>query len=160
MNKISQLSFFVFLLMLVGCQDSKTDLKSISDQDIKQNLTGYWKISEVERPEFNDIREYKFSNTAEYIEVDSQLHGFRIKLEPKLDSTYKTSSKPEKFIINRKNDSIQMRYETPIQDSWTETLVNLKKDQFTVENERGFLYTYKRFESLKKELEQHEEMEE
>lgn len=41
-------------------------------------------------------------------------------------------------------------------DQWKEQLLDTQKEQFTVKNERGITYTYSRFESLKKELENHE----
>lgn len=151
-SKFISLGLIGFVLFLSSCNKTNTRL---SDREIQQTLSGYWKIDQVERPEFNDIREYKFSTYAEYIEVDDNMEGFRIKLQPQLDSTYQKTSNAEKFKIKREQDSIRFYYETPM-DSWKETLLSLDKDRFSVENERGFIYTYKRFESLKKELEAHE----
>jgi|SRR5690625_70797 len=150
-NHLFIFSFFLLLILNIGCEKAT----KISDEEIIKNLNGYWKIEKVDRPEFNDIREYKFSNYADYIEVYPNMDGFRIKLQPQLDSTYKRTSNAETFVIKRENDSIRMHYSTPM-DEWTETLISLNKDQFTVQNERGFKYTYKRFESLIKELESHE----
>ncbi len=151
-KKILFSGLILIAFLSFSCKDNTQNL---SDEDIVENLNGYWKIDKVERAEFNDIREYKFSTYAEYIEVDSNLEGFRIKLQPQLDSTFKKSSNPENLVIKKENDSLHMHYETPL-DEWKETLISLDKDEFSVENERGFVYTYKRFESLKKELEAHE----
>jgi|GEM_PF-487678 len=151
-NNILFSGLILVLLISFSC---KEEAQNLNDEEIVENLNGYWKIDQVERDEFNDIREYKFSTYAEYIEVDSNLEGFRIKLQPQLDSTFKKSSNPENLIIKRENDSLRMYYETPL-DEWKETLISLNKDEFSVENERGFVYTYKRFESLKKELDAHE----
>ena len=151
-KKIIFSGLILIAFLSFSCKDNTQNL---SEDDVVENLNGYWKIDKVERSEFNDIREYKFSTYAEYIEVDSTLEGFRIKLQPQLDSTFKKSSNPETLVIKKENDSLRMHYETPL-DEWTETLIALEKDKFSVENERGFVYTYKRFESLKKELEAHE----
>lgn len=150
-NRLTYIGFLSILFLFIACNNPQ----KISDEEIMQNLNGYWKIEKVERPEFNDVKEYKFSNYAEYIELYPDLNGFRIKLLPQLDSTFKRSSNAETFVIKRENDSIRMQYKTPM-DEWTETLISLSKNAFTVQNQRGFTYTYKRFESLAKELEDHE----
>lgn len=139
------------LILFMACNNSQ----QISDEEMIKNLNGYWKIEKVERPQFNDIKEYKFSNYAEYIELYPDMEGFRVKLQPQLDSTFKRSSNAETFVVKREKDSIKMHYKTPM-DEWTETLVSLEKDEFSVRNKKGFTYTYKRFESLAKELENHE----
>lgn len=152
-NNFVKLSLVFGLLFLAfSCSEKKLNL---SDEEIRENLTGYWKIDEVDRPEFNDIRTYKFSTYAEYIEIDEDMSGYRIKLQPQLDSTYHVTTNEENFKIERVNDSIKMHYQTPM-DNWTETLLTLSKQEFSVVNERGFIYKYKRFESLKKELDAHE----
>src|SRR5690625_1816929 len=150
-NTLTPVALLSLLFLFISCNNSQ----EISDEEIIQNLNGYWKIHKVERPQFNDIKEYQFSNSAEYIELYPDLEGFRIKLQPQLDSTFKRSSKAETFAIKRENDSIKMHYKTPM-DQWTETLISLDKDEFSVQNQQGFTYTYKRFESLAKELENHE----
>lgn len=151
MKKIFSICLLGLVFFAIACNNKA----EISDEEILQNLNGYWKIDQVERPEFNDIREYKFSNYAEYIEVYPTMEGFRIKLQPQLDSTFKRTSNAETFAIKRVNDSIQMHYQTSM-DEWKETLTSLGKDEFTVVNDRGFIYKYKRFESLVKELKEHE----
>lgn len=151
--KTKLFSFVALMIVVISCGKKPAE---ITDQEILENLNGYWKIDQVERPEFNDIREYTFSNYAEYIEVYPDLEGFRIKLQPQLDSTFKRTSNAETFVIKRENDSLRMYYKTQM-DEWKETLIDLEKDQFTVVNERGFKYKYKRFESLLKELNQHEQ---
>lgn len=150
-NTLTPIGLLTLLFLFVACNNTQ----EISDEEMIQNLNGYWKIDKVERPQFNDVKEYDFNNTAEYIELYPDLEGFRIKLQPQLDSTFKKSSKAETFTIKRENDSIKMHYKTPM-DEWTETLISLEKDKFSVQNKKGFTYTYKRFESLAKELGGHE----
>lgn len=129
---------------------------SPSEQEVIQNLNGYWKIHKVKKKGEKEIREYKFSTSIDYIEVDSAGEGYRVKVKPQLDSTFKTTKDAEHFTLEMKEDSLRFQYETPM-DSWTETLISSHENEFKVKNNRGITYTYKRFESLKKELEAHEE---
>ena len=133
---------------MVSCNSSP------SDQDIIKNLTGYWQIDKVKQ-EDGQVRKYKFTNTIDYIQVDSTGAGFRLKGQPQMDSSFKTTKKAEYFQLKREDDSLRFYYKTRM-DHWTETLLSADKDQFTVKNARGMVYTYRRFESLHKELEAHE----
>lgn len=138
--------FLILGFLLLSCQTP-------TDQEVIKNLNGYWKIHAVQQID-GTVKEYSFSTNIDYIEIDSNNEGFRLKVQPQPDSTYITSKKAEHFQVKKENDSLKFYYETPM-DNWTETLLNAKKDEFTVKNERGITYTYKRFKSLQDEFESH-----
>lgn len=146
-NKILFIGTLVIGFLLTGCSSPST-------QDTIEHLNGYWSIHKVKKQD-GKTRQYKVNPMIDYIEIDSTGYGYRIKVEPKIDGSYRTTGDVEHFNIDKENDSIHFHYKTEM-DNWTETLLSIKKDRFTVKNSRGITYTYKRFESLKKELEAHE----
>ena len=125
-----------------------------SNQEQFKQLNGYWSIQKVKQKN-GDIKTYKANPTVDYIEVDSTGKGYRTKVQPKFDGSFKTSATIEKFKLKMENDSLRFHYKTKM-DDWTETVLALDKDKFTVKNKRGLVYTYKRFESLEKQLKAHE----
>lgn len=145
--KTFRLFFFLFIGITLGaCQ-------SPSEKEVISQLNGYWKVTQVKDTE-GQLREYSLSTNIDYIEIDSNHEGFRLKVQPQPDSTFLTTSKAEHFTIKQEEDSLRFYYETTM-DNWKETLVSSKKDQFTVKNEQGITYTYERFKSIQDELESH-----
>jgi|AntDeeMinimDraft_5_1070356.scaffolds.fasta_scaffold00936_2 hypothetical protein len=106
-------------------------------------LNGYWEIKEVKRPDGKN-RDYKFSETVDYIKIDSLNHGIRKKMKATVSGKYKTTPRIERFEVKKEDDSLRLYYKTEM-DDWKETLVQLDKDRFAVRNERGIIYIYQRF---------------
>lgn len=129
----------ICLLCLISCQNTA------KTADL-ENLNGYWEIKKVESP-YGDDRDYQFSETVDYIEIDSLNHGIRKKMKASISGKYKTTPRVERFEIKEKNDSLRFFYNTQM-DDWKETLLRLDKDEFAVRNPRGIIYTYKRFKGF------------
>lgn len=127
--------------------------KTPTPEELVDNLNGFWKIHQVKGPD-GKIKEYKVSTTIDYIEIDSSLRGIRRKVQPQLDSTFVTTNSIEEIEIIYAADSIKIHYKTPVSE-WSEFLISSTEDAFSVKNKQGKVYTYKRFENLKKELEKH-----
>lgn len=142
---IASLIFSIFLV--IGCQTPST-------QEVTKNLKGYWEIYQVKGPDGEIRKVYKVNPAVDYIEIDSNQNGIRIKLQPQFDGKYRTNKNAEHFTINKENDSVRFHYKTEM-DEWTETLIKSDKDEFTVKNNRGMVYTYKRFEGLDEALKAH-----
>src|SRR5690625_1701355 len=139
----------IFSVVLVSCNSS-------THQEKLSQLNGYWEIEKVKEKD-GQVRLYKMNPYMEYIQLDSvEKKGFRIKVKPKFaaDSVGGEMHGAEHFTITQKNDSVYFYYKTDL-DQWKETLLSLKKDKFSVKNNRGITYYYKRFEGLKKALEHH-----
>ncbi|QLG44094.1 lipocalin family protein [Costertonia aggregata] len=107
-----------------------------------QNLNGYWEIEEVTFPN-GDTKDYKVNATIDYIKIDKN-KGFRKKVQPKFDGTYKTSDDAAAFSITEKDAVFLIHYKNGLNE-WSEQLVSVSKNDFSVRTEDGVMYKYKRF---------------
>ena len=101
--------------LLISC-NSTPDLSQI-DQ-----LNGYWEISKVKEENGNE-KEFNFNEHVDYFYLEN-LKGFRQKMQPQFDGSYKTNGAKEKVSVKEENDSIFIYYETS-QDQWKEYLIRL-----------------------------------
>lgn len=116
----------------------------ISKEDLNK-LDGYWEITQVTFPDGN-IKEYKVNTSIDYISIDGD-EGYRKKMQPRLDGTYETSDDAEAFVIVGKENDFSINYKTELSE-WSEKLVKLDDTTFSVLNEEGIRYDYKRFEPI------------
>lgn len=86
------------------------------------------------------------NTTIDYIQLDG-LKGWRKKVSPKFDGTFRTSDDIEEFVILQRNGNFTIRYKTEL-SKWSERLTALDTDTFSVVNEDGKQYDYKRFEPI------------
>lgn len=135
MNRIFLIGY---VLIFFGCS------RGVTKEDLPQ-LNGYWEIEQVVFPDGNK-KEYKVSTTVDYIQLEG-IEGFRKKVSPKFDGTYQTSDDTEAFTISEKDGNFTVNYKTEFSD-WSEKLVALDADTFSVVNEEGLRYDYKRFEPI------------
>ncbi|WP_149276926.1 hypothetical protein [Pareuzebyella sediminis] len=124
------------VILVMGCSDP------ISKEDLK-NLNGYWEITSVTFPN-GETKEYKVSTTVDYFRLEG-LKGFRKKVQPKLDGTFNTSNDAESFTILKKNDYFEFFYKNEL-SAWSEILLDISPNRFSVKNEEGITYSYSRFE--------------
>ncbi len=108
-------------------------------------LNGYWEISEVEFPDGN-TKEYKVNSNVDYFKVEG-LKGYRKKVNPKFDGSFETSDDAEPFTIIEQNDVYSIQYKNNL-SSWEEIIISLSGDHFSLKNEEGTIYHYKRFEPI------------
>ncbi|PWK17677.1 lipocalin family protein [Xanthomarina spongicola] len=108
-----------------------------------EHLEGYWEIEEVILVD-GSKKSYTFNDTVDYIEVSDSLAGFRIKLKPHFDGTFKTSKDSEQFTIKIENDSLNLYYKTPF-DTWKETILLATEEQLKVINKNKAVFLYKKF---------------
>ena len=132
--------YFLLILMLWACNDS-----SVNEKDLHY-LNGYWEISEVEFPD-GSIKEYGMNPSIDFIQLKDD-KGYRKKMKPKFDGTYDTSKDVEGFTISNANETIILRYSTELSE-WEEKLMQLDSVSFSVTNQEGVTYKYKRFEPIK-----------
>ena len=127
-----------FLGLFLGCSSG------VSKDDLKL-LDGYWEITRVTLPN-GTVKEYKVNTNVDYISTDGK-KGYRKKMQPKLDGTYETSDDAEAFVITQNENSFSIDYKTELSE-WSETLVDLDDATFSVKNQEGIQYDYKRFEPI------------
>lgn len=137
----------ILLFLFSACSKMPTE------QDIKNNLNGYWKIAEVEF-ESGKAKGFTYSTTIDYIELEDDLSGYRMKVQPQIDNSYLSSGNKENFTIENRNDSLIFNYSTPM-DKWSEAIISIDQDHFSVKNRQGKIYKYERFTSLADELDAH-----
>ena len=131
---------FLLILLFWSCSDS-----SVNEKDLHY-LNGYWEISEVKFPD-GSIKEYGMNPSIDFIQLKEK-KGYRKKMKPKFDGTYDTSKDVEDFEVSRTHETYILRYSTEMSE-WEEKLVQLDSVSFSVTNQEGVTYKYKRFEPIK-----------
>lgn len=130
----------VLILFLWSCDES-----SVNKDDLHY-LNGYWEISEVEFPD-GSIKEYGMNTSIDFIQLKED-KGYRKKMKPQFDGSYDTSKDVEDFEISHINETFTLRYKNEFSE-WEEKLVQLDSVSFSVINQEGVTYKYKRFEPIK-----------
>ena len=145
MNKHVVILLLTFIL--VGCQkqDPKEQL---------QHLNGYWEISKVEFSK-DSIREFTMSEDVDYFELKNE-KGFRKKVRPQYDGTYKITNTAEEVIAKTEEGKLMLYYTTPF-NSWKETVLKADEGELQIKNERDFIYHYKRYTPLLENYNEEEE---
>lgn len=129
---------FILLLLILGC----------NNQDPEEQvpyLGGYWEIKRVEFSK-DSIREYKFNEVVEFIEITNG-QGFRKKVRPQLDGSYQVTQDEEKVETRIEDGQLYLYYST-LYDTWKEKVVHAGEEQLKMENENGVIYHYERFTPL------------
>ena len=130
-----RLYFIAFLCVLLGCK--KTEQKDL------HYLNGYWEIEKVTLKDGSD-KEYTVNAIVDLIQIEG-LKGYRKKVRPGLDGSFIANNDAELFTVSTNNDLLVMHYKTEL-SMWSEEILTLSPDRFTVRNEDGIVYSYKRFQ--------------
>lgn len=132
------LLFFLGLFFL-GCAES-----AISKAELMY-LNGYWEINNVV---FSDGRQkdYGINPTIDFILLEGT-QGYRKKMQPKFDGSYQTSNQTEAFEVIESQDYFVLTYKHDL-DERQETLIQLDSLSFTVRDQEGVQYMYKRFQPI------------
>jgi hypothetical protein len=112
----------------------------ISEDDIVK-LNGYWEIESVIMPDGKE-KDYTVNETVDYFEVKGKT-GFRKKVMPQFDGTYRVNEGSEKISISQKDDKTYIDYSTTYA-KWQEELVKLNDEELVVKNLHGIEYHYKK----------------
>lgn len=135
---MGRMAWIGMLVLVTGCNTK------VSEEDLG-HLNGYWSIEKVIFPNGED-KEYTLSTTVDYLEVE-RLQGFRKKVQPKFDGTYTTTDDAIFFEIRERNGAFKIYYEKVL-DPWEEQIVSLTENSFSVTNEEGVTYVYKRYHHI------------
>ena len=125
----------LLILIIFSCTEDKSHFT--------ENIDGYWEIKYVKLNNGYE-KEYTVNETIDYIEITSDTSGFRKKMKPQFDGTFKTSNNSENFTFKIENDSFNLHYKTPYY-SWKETILKISKDEMKVINQSKDVYLYKRY---------------
>lgn len=114
--------------------------QNIDESDIEK-LNGYWEIEEVILADVVK-KEYKINETVDYFEVKNNA-GFRKKVMPQFDGTYKTNNLSEKIKIIKTGDDFFIEYETTY-GKWKEQVLEISDDNLVLRNPQELEYHYKK----------------
>ncbi|MXN91818.1 hypothetical protein GR160_11330 [Flavobacterium sp. Sd200] len=114
--------------------------KKASADDISK-INGYWEIESVIMPDGSE-KDYTVNPTIDYFEVKGK-EGFRKKVMPQFDGTYKVNDGSEKISISEKDNKVYMDYTTTYA-KWQEELLELTDEELVVKNQHGIEYHYKK----------------
>lgn len=126
------------LIIAIGCSP-KVDVATLP------KLNGYWEIDKVVFPD-GSSKSFEVNASIDFIQINEK-EGFRKKMQPQLDGSFRTSDDAEQFTVIEKSGVLIMSYSNT-KHSWEETLVAIKDDQFEVVNQDGISYHYKRYQPL------------
>ncbi|NNT72225.1 hypothetical protein HKT18_08375 [Flavobacterium sp. IMCC34852] len=127
---------FVFLtFLLISCQ---ADVKK---EDLTK-LNGYWEIKQVTLAN-GENKDYKVNETIDFFEVKNNA-GFRQKVMPQFDGTYKTNGIKECIIVLQKKSAFFIEYKTNYRQ-WKEEIITLEDSTLVLKNKQNLIYTYKKF---------------
>lgn len=129
-----------FLLLAVAVIVSACSGKI--DETQLSHLNGYWEIEKAEMPD-GETREYTVNATIDFFEINGKT-GFRKKVMPQLDGTYRTGSSDEKITIADEDSNTYINYKTDYA-KWQEQIIELDNDELVLKNNHGMVYHYKRF---------------
>ena len=127
----------LFLLMVFAAVSCG---KSVTDDNLK-NLNGYWEIEKVVMPDGSE-KDYKVNPTIDYFEMKGK-EGFRKKVMPQFDGTYKTNDVAEKLNITEKDGKTFISYTTDFA-KWEEEIITLDDDELVLKNTHDMKYHYKK----------------
>lgn len=131
---MKKISLLFFVLFLISCN-------SVSDEDIK-NLNGYWEIKQV-KLENGETKDYKVNETIDYIQVENNA-GFRQKVMPQFDGTFRTNTLKDVIKIVKAKDAYFIENKTPY-GIWKEQILKLEDSTLVLKNQQNLEYTYKKF---------------
>lgn len=126
------------ILLLVSCT------KGVSTEDLV-HIDGYWEIEKVKFPD-GQTKEYSLNATVDYFKV-TDMAGYRKKVQPLLDGSFRTSDDAENFTIHESNGELLFRYKNNLSE-WEEKITILTPKQCVFVNQEQITYYYKRYEPI------------
>ena len=133
-----------FALLIIVCSVLYSCGESIKEEDLNF-LSGYWEIEKVEFPDGNS-KMYSINTTIDYFEYGNK-KGFRKKVQPRLDGTFRTSDDAESFNIVAKNNKFTVVYQNDL-SQWEEDILTLTDKSLVLASQEGVVYHYKKFEGI------------
>lgn len=125
----------LFGLLLVSCK------QSITDKDISK-INGYWEIQKVILKD-GEKKDYKVNETIDYFELKNN-KGFRQKVMPQFDGTFRTNDIKETISVNKEDNNFYINYATTY-GKWKEEIIEIHDSVLVLKNKDELEYHYKKF---------------
>lgn len=133
---IKSIKILFIVVIISGCARQKPEQQL-------EHLQGYWEIKRVEiNPD--SVREYKFNETVDYIEIKTGAKGTRTKVRPQLDGSYQVTGVTENIEAVMEEDELFLKYTTPY-DTWRERVIHAEENDLKLQNDEGVIYHYQRY---------------
>lgn len=116
----------------------KTEVKK---EDLTK-LNGYWEIKQVTLAN-GETKDYKVNETIDFFEVKNN-EGFRQKVMPQLDGTYKTNGIKESLKVFEKENTYFIECKTDY-GKWNEEIITIEDSTLVLKNKQDLIYTYKKY---------------
>lgn len=130
------ITFLLLGILLYSCK------QNVTEQDINK-INGYWEIKKVVLKD-GEKKDYKVNETIDYFQLkDSK--GFRQKVMPQLDGTYKTNDIKETISISNEEGNYFINYSTSY-GKWKEEIIEIKDSILVLKNKDDLEYNYKRYQ--------------
>lgn len=130
------IAFLLLGTLLFSCK------QDITEQDITK-INGYWEIEKVVLKD-GEKKDYKINETIDYFQLKDK-KGFRQKVMPQLDGTYKTNNLKETITISNENGTYFVNYSTSY-GKWKEEIIEIQDSVLVLKNEEELEYNYKRYQ--------------
>jgi hypothetical protein len=132
MKKITTL---FLTLLLISCQSE------VKKEDLGK-LNGYWEIKQVTLAD-GETKDYKVNETIDFFEVKDNA-GFRQKVMPQFDGTFKTNGIKESLKIFEVDNTYFIECKTDY-GKWNEEIITIEDSTLVLKNKQNLVYTYKKF---------------
>ncbi len=111
---------------------------TIADDDIAK-LNGYWEIHEAIMAD-GTKKDYTVNPTIDYFEMKGKT-GFRKKVMPQFDGTYRVNDLSEKIEVVQEDGKTFIKYTTEYA-KWKEQIIDLNDEELVLKNEHDLEYHY------------------
>ncbi|MFN3754220.1 hypothetical protein [Flavobacterium sp.] len=132
MKKVASI---LITFLLLSCQ---ADVKK---EDLSK-LNGYWEIKQVTLAD-GETKDYKVNETIDFFEVKENV-GYRQKVMPQFDGTFKTNGIKENLKILEIDNVYFVEYKTDY-GKWNEEIIQIEDSTLVLKNKQNLIYTYKKF---------------
>jgi hypothetical protein len=132
------LYFLVLSFVFVSCK------QTITNQDISK-INGYWEIEKVLLKD-GEKKDYKINETVDYFQVANN-KGWRKKVMPQLDGTYRTNNVQEDISISSEGGNFYINYSTSY-GKWQEEIIEIKDSTLVLKNKEEQEYYYKKYQGF------------
>jgi len=137
----NRIAFLLLATLLLSCK------QDITEKDITK-INGYWEIKKVILKD-GEKKDYKINETIDYFQLrqaqsDKKWKGFRQKVMPQLDGTYKTNNLKEEISISNENGNYFINYSTSY-GKWKEEIIEIQDSVLVLKNKDDLEYNYKRY---------------
>lgn len=133
---MKKLGLLLVAFVVFSCSDKKSGAAL---------LNGYWEIKTVTMPD-GTHKDYSVNTTVDYFEMKGN-KGFRKKVMPQVDGTYRASDASEAIAVAQKDGKTWLNYTTAY-SKWQEELISVTDDELVLKNTHGMEYHYARPEKF------------